>query len=293
MPLIHEQLLVILGPTSTGKTDLALSLAKKFNGELISCDSRQVYKGLDLGTGKLPGGKVSVQKENGYWILDGVKIWMYDVADPKKQYSVFKYITKAEKVLEQIKKSGKLPIIAGGTGLYIKGLLYGFSNLGIPMDKILRKNLDKLTLNELQKKLQNLSIKKWVSLNSSDQKNPRRLIRTIELIIMKPKRKRIHTSTYRQKFGVLKIGLTASKEVLYERIDERVISRINQGMIDEAKNLHENGLSLKRMRQLGLEYGVLTDFLQKKINKAELIERGYEDVVGSLKKLGVNIQRIE
>ena len=271
MPLIHEQLLVILGPTSTGKTDLAIELAKKFNGELISCDSRQVYTGLDIGTGKLPGRKVSVEKGNGFWILDGIKIWMYDVADPKKQYSVFKYITKAEKSLEQIKKSGRLPIIVGGTGLYLKGLLYGFSNSGIPMDKKLRKNLENLTLDELQKKLQNLSIKKWVNLNSSDQKNPRRLIRALELIIMKPKRKRIHPPTDGQKFGVLKIGLTASKEVLYKRIDERVISRINQGMIDEAKNLHENGLSLKRMRQLGLEYRILADYLDSKIARNNLI----------------------
>lgn len=268
-----NKLLVILGSTSTGKTDLALSLAKKFNGELISCDSRQVYTGLDIGTGKLPSGKWSMEngrwkKGNGFWILDRTKVWMYDVVDFKKQYDASKYITKAEKVLDKILKIRKLPIIIGGTGLYLKGLLYGFSNLGIPMDKKLRKSLEKLTLNELQKMLQNLSNKNWVSLNSSDHQNPRRLVRAIELVVMKPKK--VKTQLRIKDFSILKIGLTAPRNILYQRIDNRVISRIKQGMVEETESLHKNGLSLKRMRQLGLEYGVLADFLQKKITKDEM-----------------------
>ncbi len=262
------KLLVILGPTSTGKTDLALSLAKKFNGELISCDSRQVYKGLDLGTGKLPGKNVKVKKREGYWILDGIKIWMYDVADPKEQYDVSKYISKASKILYKIQKQGKLPIIAGGTGLYLKGLLYGFSNLGIPMDKKLRKQLEKLSLQELQNKLQKLALDRWNLMNNSDRQNPRRLVRAIELSMNKGEGVKDQVKN----FDVLKIGLTAPRKVLYQRIDERVILRINQGMIKEAQRLYKNGLSFKRMKQLGLEYGILADYLEKKITKEELIK---------------------
>ncbi len=265
-----NKVLVILGSTATGKTDLALQLAGKFQGELISCDSRQVYKDLDLGTGKLPGGKVSVQKGIGFWILDGIKIWMYDVINPKRQYTVFNYVKDATLAIEEIQKKGKLPIIVGGTGLYLKGLLYGFSNLEIPLDKKLRSDLSKLSLNELQKKLQNLSIKKWESLNLSDQKNPRRLVRAIELEISPRRSPSDHLRGGMATDNILKIGLNAPKEVLYQRIDERVISRIEQGMVNEAGKLYKDGLSLKRMRQLGLEYGVLADYLEKKIDEDDL-----------------------
>ncbi len=266
-----NRVLVILGSTSTGKTDLALSLAKKFNGELISCDSRQVYVGLDIGTGKLPDGKVSVQKGNGFWILDEVKVWMYDVADPKKQYDVSKYISKANKILEKIENQGKLPIIVGGTGLYLKGLLYGFSNLEIPMDKKLRKKLEELSLEELQKRLQKLYLERWIIMNSSDRQNPRRLIRAIELVTVKPSKKfKIYDLRFKN-FNILKIGLTAPREILYKRIDERVEKRIKMEMIEEAGGLYKDGLSLIRMRQLGLEYGVLADYLEKKIIKEQLI----------------------
>ena len=152
-----RQLLVILGPTATGKTDLALLLVKKFNGELVSCDSRQVYKGLDIGTGKYPGAKV--------------KVWMYDVADPKRQYSVADYVKDANKVINQILAKKKLPIIVGGTGLYLKALLQGFPHLAIPVDRKLRVKLQKLSLEKLQNKLKNLSPQKWEKMNYSDRQN--------------------------------------------------------------------------------------------------------------------------
>lgn len=273
-----NKLLVILGSTSTGKTDVALSLAKKFNGELISCDSRQVYMGLDLGTGKLPGGdlrfknkNLRIKVEKGFWEIDGIKIWMYDVAAPKKQYTVYDYIKDATAAIEKIQNKGKLPIIVGGTGLYLKGLLYGFSNLGIPLNKKLRKELEKLSLEDLQKKLQEVSIKKWNLMNSSDRQNPRRLIRAVELGVAQPKKVKIQDSRFKN-FDILKIGLTVSREALYERIDERVEERIKMGMIKEAEGLHKNGLSLKRMRRLGLEYGVLADLIEGKINQDQLVK---------------------
>lgn len=272
-----KRLLVILGSTSTGKTDLAIFLAKKFNGELVACDSRQVYEGLDVGTGKLPDKEVRIKKGMGFWEMDGIKVWMYDVADPKKQYTVYDYVKDAHKVIDEILKRGKLPIIVGGTGLYLKALLEGLSNLLIPPDQKLRQELDRLSLQQLQEKLQELSSEKWENMNNSDRQNSRRLIRYIELASI------LHTEeTLRfdqncndkiSNLNVLKIGLTAPREILYKRIDERVISRINQGMIEEAKKLQEAGLSFKRMRQLGLEYGVLADYLQGNIlSEIELIK---------------------
>src|SRR3989338_8195331 len=123
------KIIVIFGSTSTGKTDLALNLAKKFNGELVSCDSRQVYKKLDIGTGKLPGKQVNTEKGNGFWWLDGVKVWMYDVVNFRQQYTVYDYVKDADQVIENILSREKLPIIVGGTGLYLKALLEGLPNL--------------------------------------------------------------------------------------------------------------------------------------------------------------------
>lgn len=264
-----NKLLVILGPTSTGKTDMALNLAKKFNGELISADSRQVYKGLDLGTGKLPGKSVKVEKGEGYWIIDGVKVWLYDVVSPAKQYTVFNFVKDAEVAIDQIKSHGKLPIIVGGTNFYIRGLLEGIPSLGIPMNEDIRKRFENLSVIELQNQLQKLDMKRWNLMNTSDRQNPRRLIRAIELALFGVKKIKKEV----KKFDVFKIGLIADKEILYKRSDKRVVSRINKGMIEETIKLNKNGLNLERMKQLGLEYGVLADYLENKIkSKKDLVK---------------------
>ncbi|OGE37447.1 hypothetical protein A3F00_01105 [Candidatus Daviesbacteria bacterium RIFCSPHIGHO2_12_FULL_37_11] len=281
-----NKLLVILGPTATGKTDLALQLASKFQGELVACDSRQVYRGLDIGTGKMPTHSVilrakpegynyilrfaqnDIEKSNGYWIVDGVKIWMYDVVSLKVQYTVADYVKDAEKVIMDIWNREKLPIIVGGTGLYLKALLEGLPNLEIPVDMDLREKLEKLSVEELQEKLKGLSIKKWKGLNESDRQNPRRLVRAAELTLDRGDRGNKGNQgigTGIRNCDILKIGLTAPREVLYEQTDLRVLEWIDQGIIEETKELHKKGLSLKRMRQLGLEYGVLADYLEGKL----------------------------
>lgn len=266
------RLLVILGPTSSSKTDLALNLAKVFNGELVSADSRQVYQGLDIGTGKLPGKEVQVKKGEGYWEMDGVKVWMYDASNPKKRYDVWRYSKDAKIVIDKLIQNNKLPILVGGTGFYIKSIISGIPNLNIPVDKKLREDLEKLSLIDLQKKLEQISKKKWESLNESDKKNPRRLVRAIELVLVEKNGKEIKKQTT-AKYNVLKIGLKASKKVLDLRIDERVLKRLDLGMIREVKELHRNGLSLNRMKELGLEYGLLAEYLKEKITYKELVEK--------------------
>lgn len=260
-----RKLLVILGPTATGKTDLALNLAKKFNGEIVSCDSRQVYRGLDIGSGKLPSRRW--KKHRGFWEIDGVNVWMYDVVDPSNQYSVFNYVQDANKVINEIQKRKKLPIIVGGSGLYLRALLEGLTNLSIPVNKKLRQQLEKLSLVDLQKKLQQSDPERWKKMNNSDRQNPRRLIRAVELVGLKPNFAKALS------FDALKIGLTAPRDVLYKRADRKVLARIKQGMIEETIKLHKKGLSFRRMRQLGLEYGVLADYLNGKIKDTnELIK---------------------
>lgn len=257
-----KKVLVILGVTASGKTDLALNLAKKFNGELISCDSRQVYKGLDIGSGKLPGKETKVKKKKYYWEMDGVKTWMYDIVSPKSEYSAGDYGTDALVVMEGILEKNKLPIIVGGSGLYLRSVL---EELDFPApNKDLRESLNKLTLKELQDKIKKLSLKSWEGLNDSDQKNPRRLVRKIE-VLQTPR----SPLSKKADLDVLKIGLASSRKVINERIDKRLEKRIEMGLIDEGKRLKKEGLAFKRMRELGLEYRALANLLEGKVNRIQ------------------------
>lgn len=260
-----KKLLVILGPTATGKTDIAINLAKKFSGAIVSCDSRQVYTGLDIGSGKYPNTYQKIEKKLGLWIVDGIKIYLYDVVDPSTKYSVAQFVKDVNAALEEIRRDQKLPIIVGGTGLYLKALLEGLSNIESPINQVLRKSLEKLSKQELQEKLQKVDWNKWEAMNNSDRQNPRRLIRYIEIAL---NGKKVTISKTNINFNnVLKLGLSAPWEFLYEKVDQRVINRLNNGMVEEVKKLVGEGLTYERLKQLGLEYGLLADFLQGKISQ--------------------------
>lgn len=270
-----NKLLVILGPTATGKTDLALYLAKKLGGELIACDSRQVYQGLDIGTGKLPGsGKWEVRRGRKKWEVGGVKIWMYDVVSLKKQYTVADFVNDANIVLENIYKKNKLPILIGGTGLYIKAIVEGLSSLQTPLDKKLRKKLINLSLRKLQDKLIKIDSKKWEVMNNSDRNNPRRIIRAIELATnLKLKTENLKMKLKSKNFSILKIGLTTQREILYEKINKRVYRWVKDGIIDEVINLRKTGISKERFQKLGLEYAVIVQYLEGRITYEQMIEK--------------------
>ncbi len=262
-----KKILAVVGLTATGKTDIAIELAKKFNGELIAVDSRQVYVGLDLGSGKLPGHFQSYQKGDGFWIIDGVKIWLYDVADPREQFDVMKYVDLAKEAIQKIESAGKLPILVGGTGLYFEALVSGMVDQQSPINLELRDELNNLSLDQLQEKLKLLSIESWDKLNDSDKSNPRRLVRAIEKSLEPDNQIKIEGLD--SEYNILKIGLTAPKEKLKERINKRVETRLEMGMVEEVERLHSEGVSWERMDQLGLEYGLLAQYCQQKITKEE------------------------
>lgn len=250
------QIIVILGPTATGKSDLAVQIANKLNGEIISADSRQVYKGLDIGTGKI------TKRE-----MKGVPHHMLNVISPKKVFSVSEWQKQAQKNIEEIISRGHVPIIVGGTGFYIQSIVDGIVLPEVPPNQNLRKNLEDKSADELLKILQKLDPKRAKTV---DQKNPVRLIRAIEIATTLGKVPKIKKKQNQNEF--IQIGLTADSEILKKRIHTRLLKRLKQGMIAEAKNLHLNGLSYKRMRNLGLEYRYLADYLENKITKVELIE---------------------
>ncbi|MGB9911378.1 MAG: tRNA (adenosine(37)-N6)-dimethylallyltransferase MiaA [Microgenomates group bacterium] len=287
-----NRLLVICGPTATGKTALGIKLAKKFNGEIVSADSRQVYKGMDIGTGKdLPANskfkilnskqikKLKFQNSKstiGYYEISGVKVWLYDVVEPNYQFNVADYVKCANLVIENIWRQEKLPILVGGTGFYIKGVVDGIETLGIPPDWELRKKLEKWGIEKLQKIIQQLAPHRWQKMNESDRKNPRRLIRAIEIIKNSKIKNSLQVENQKLKFqkDFLMIGLRAPSKFLYQRIDQRVEERITQGIEKEIKDLIESGYNWKNS-VLGttIGYKEWKDFFEGKINKIEVIKR--------------------
>jgi tRNA dimethylallyltransferase len=247
------KIVVILGPTATGKSDLAVFLAKEFGGEVISADSRQVYKGLNIGTGKI------TKKE-----MSSIIHHLLDVSSLKKIFSISLWKEKAEKAIKEIIQKNKLPIICGGTGFYISSIVNNTSLPEVPPDYKLREKLDKKSTEELFKILEKLDKERSENI---DSKNRVRIIRAIEIVKSIGKIPSLKTKD--SPYDFLQIGLDLEDDKLKEKIENRLKKRIKIGMIAEAKRLHSRGLSFKRMYTLGLEYRFLADFLQNKITKEE------------------------
>ena len=253
---IKNKVIVILGQTSTGKSDFAVEVAKKIGGEVISADSRQVYKGMDLGTGKI------TKKE-----MQGIPHYLLDVVSPKKVFSVSEYKKLAEKKIKEIISRGKVPIICGGTGFYIDAVVYGMEFPTVKPNTKLRRKLETLTSEALVKYLIKLDKSRAKNI---DTKNRVRLIRAIEIAKALGK---VPIVKNKVKYDSLKIGLTLPDEILKERIRTRLLARIKKGMIREIKKLHDGGVSWKRMEALGLEYRYGALYLQGKLTKDEMIDK--------------------
>ncbi len=250
------KILVILGPTASGKTAYSVKLAKKVGGEIISADSRQVYKGLDLGTGKV------TKKE-----MAGIKHYLLDVADPRWKFTVHDYVKLAEKAIEEIDSRGKVPIICGGTGFYIQALVDGLIIPEVPPNTLLRRKLERMSIAKMLSILKKLDSNRYETI---DRHNPRRIIRAIEIATVLGKVPELKTVT---KYDPEFIGITLPKEVLRENIHKRLLARMKAGMINEVRELHANGLTWKRMEELGLEYRFIARFLQDKITKEEMVKQ--------------------
>lgn len=243
-----QKLLIILGPTATGKSDLAVFLAKRFNGEVISADSRQVYKGMNLGTGKI------TKKE-----MEGIPHHLLDIVQPKTKFNVEKFKKLAQKKIKEIADRGHLPILAGGTGFWIDALLFNHNFPNVPENKKLRDALAKLSAEKLFSKLKKLNPQQAENI---DPKNKVRLIRAIEIASTKHQLKPLSDEIA---YDALLIGLDLPTEDLYKKIDLRIEKRLRQGMIKEVSKLHHAGVSWKRLESFGLEYKFIALFLQKKI----------------------------
>jgi len=227
---------IVTGQTATGKTKYALKLAKEFNGELINCDSRQIYEKLNIVTGK----DINLVK---YF---GAKIRLYDIISPKETFSAHDYREAAQKIIKEILRRAKTPVIVGGTYFYLQELLYERSKARIPPDWSLRKKLEGSSVLVLQQKLQRLSPEFFNSLNQSERNNPHRLIRKIEILSQNPSYKETGIKyEFSPFFSKMKIDITGIKfkkqSDLQIAIKKRVEERLKNGAIEEARQLIKQG----------------------------------------------------
>ncbi len=264
-PVGGPKLIVILGPTASGKSDLGIKLAKKFNGEIISADSRQVYREMDIGTGKI------TKKEQGL-----IKHHLIDVASPKKIFTVSDFKKLGEKSIKNILNKNKIPFVVGGTGFYIDALIYDLNLPQVLPNKPLRLNLNGLTAEQLFHKLKNLDPQRAKTI---DCHNKRRLIRALEIIDSIGKVPPLNTKyeIHNTKYNILWLGL--KPENLDKRIKLRLETRLKQGMIKEVRNLLKSGVSKKRLYDFGLEYRWISEYLSGKISYTEMKEGLYRAIV--------------
>ena len=253
-----RKIIVILGPTASGKSALGVKLAKKINGEIISADSRQVYKGLDIGSGKI------TKKE-----MSGIPHYCMDIISPKKIFTVVDFKKCAEKAIEKIFAKNKIPIIVGGTGLYIQAIV---DNIVLPEVKPnwkLRKELEKKTTEEMFGMLKKLDPERARNI---DAKNPRRLIRAIEIAKKLGKTPKL-MSMSRRDLDIRQIGIKLPDEILKKNIEKRIKKMLKNGLVGETKKMKKSGLSWKRIYELGFEYKYPALFLQNKIGKDEILAK--------------------
>ena len=249
-------LVTILGPTATGKTQLATALAARIDGEIISADSRQIYRGMDIGTGK----------DLGEYVVDGKPIpyHLIDIVDAGYKYNVFEYQRDFLKAFESVNQRGHLPILCGGTGLYIEAVLNGYKLLAVPDNQLLREQLATKTLDELTSILSGYKTLH----NQTDVDTVKRAIRAIEIEAYYQTHEE-ETVEYPE-LNSLIIGVGIDREVRREKITKRLKARLNEGMIDEVKKLLASGIPPDDLIYYGLEYKFVTNYLLGKLTFDEL-----------------------
>ena len=240
-----NKLIVILGTTACGKSGLGVALAKRYHGEIVSADSRQVYRGLDLGTGKITPEE-----------MEGVPHHMLDVAAPGESYSVAQFQRGAYEAIDAIAARGRLPFLVGGTGLYIRAVSEGYVFHAAPPDPALRARLETLSTQELRSGLAALG----VGVDTDAWNNRPRLIRLLE---KSRNGEDPHAEAQRQpRYDVLTLGVSFPRETVCRRIDERLLARLDAGMVQEVAELRLQGVSDEFLEGLGLEYRYILRYLQ-------------------------------
>ncbi|MBI9035934.1 MAG: tRNA (adenosine(37)-N6)-dimethylallyltransferase MiaA [Bacteroidales bacterium] len=251
-------LITVLGPTATGKTSFGVALTALLNGEIISADSRQVYKGMDIGTGK---------DLNEYHYMDqDIPYHMIDIVEPGYEYNVFEFQNDFLKVYEDIKSRERIPVLCGGTGMYIESVLKGYKLIPVPEDIDLRLELQEKEQHEL---VEILATYKDVH-NTTDTDDRERLVRAIE--IQKYYKEHTEIDTSFPTINSVIFGIQFDRQEIRSRITQRLVQRLEEGMIEEVRGLMNNGLKAEQLRFYGLEYKYVTDHIIGKIGYNEMFK---------------------
>lgn len=260
-----EKVVVICGPTASGKTALSIELAKKIGGEVVSCDSMQIYKDMDIGTAK-----PTIEE------MQGIKHYMIDILSPDERYSVADYKVQAKKAIREIIEKGKTPIVVGGTGLYVDSLIYEIEYPNIQFDEKYRAKLEKQVeekgLEELYKKAEEIDPEAIQKISKNDKK---RILRILEIYHATGKNKTEQEKKSREKepeFDYLVYGLNMPREKLYKRIDLRVDVMIKQGLIEEVEKVYKKYRKFPTAMQ-GLGYKEVVEYLNNNLTKEEMIDK--------------------
>jgi tRNA dimethylallyltransferase len=259
-----SNMITILGPTASGKTTLAVALAADIGGEIISADSRQVYRGMDIGTGK--------DLED--YHIDGkvIPYYLIDICEPGIRYNLFRYQQDFLKAYQTVLSHGTMPILCGGTGLYIESVLKGYRLSPVPQNQALRERLKGLSLPELTKMLEDLKAKRGsVMHNQTDVDSCQRAIRAIEIELYSLE----HPAVERDfpELDSLIIGVSVDRDVRRDQITHRLKDRLDHGMVEEIKSLLDKGIAAKDLLYYGLEYKYVTEYVIGKLTYDEMFRR--------------------
>ncbi|MFA5993599.1 MAG: tRNA (adenosine(37)-N6)-dimethylallyltransferase MiaA [Parcubacteria group bacterium] len=290
----HNKIVVILGPTSAGKSAVAVRLAQQisaiggpaygWNGaEIVSVDSRQIYRGMDVGTGKVirdanikhqapstkQDAKYKIQNTKDIFMSEGIPHYMINIVDPQDTFSAAEFKKMTDEIITDILQRGKLPILCGGTGFWIKSIVDNVTYPEVEPNWPLREELGKKTAAELFAQLQVADPTRAASI---DAKNPVRLIRALEICAALGS---VPQEQSQPQYQALQIGVAVPKETLHAKIKKRLDSRWRDGMLEETKRLHEQGLSWEKIQSFGLGYFWMPEYLQNKIRLEELYEKVY------------------
>ena len=283
---MKPKVIVIVGPTASGKTSLSIELAKKINGEIVSCDSMQIYKDMDIGSAK-------PSKEE----MQGIKHYMIDEVIPTQRYSVAEYKKKAELAIEEILKNGKVPIVVGGTGLYANSLIYGIEYSNIEFDGKYREKLMKIAQSEeglksLYEEAKRIDEKAMEKISPNDQK---RILRILEIYNATGKTKTEQEEISRKnevKYDYNVFAINIERPILYERINKRVDMMIEQGLIEEVRKLIEKYPEFPTAMQ-AIGYKEIVQYFDGKITKEEAIEKIKQETRRYAKRQITWFKRIE
>lgn len=255
---MQEPIITVLGPTATGKTKVAVRLAAELNGEIVSADSRQIYRRMDIGTGK----DLSDYSYEG----QDIPFHLIDIEEPGVEYNVFRYQQAAFDAMRLIKERGKRIILCGGSGMYIEAILRGYRLFLVPENDELRERLSSMTDDELTKILAS-----YKSLhNDTDTSERDRLVRAIEIEDYYKNHPELNERV--QPVESCIIGLRGDRDLIRSRITDRLHARLEEGMVDEVKSLIDSGVDPKRLIRYGLEYKFVTKFILGELEYSEMVE---------------------